>query len=135
MNLIILKGRLTKDIELKTTTNGTPVAAFSLAVDRNYTPKGQEKQTDFINCVAWRNTAEFISKWFSKGSAMLVRGELQARNYEDKNGNKRTAFEVIVDTAEFCESKRNTSEQTNEQPAANNDDFQEITGLDDDLPF
>lgn len=135
MNLIVLKGRTTSDIELKKTTNGTSVAAFTLAVDRNYTPKGQEKQTDFIPCVAWRNTAEFVSKWFSKGSAMLVRGELQARNYEDKNGNKRTAYEVIVDTAEFCESKRNTSQEQNEQPTGNDGDFNEVADDEFDLPF
>lgn len=133
MNLIVLTGRPTTDIEVKRTNNGTAVASFSLAVDRNYTPQGQEKQTDFINCVAWKNTAEFISKWFGKGSKMLVRGELQTRPFEDKNGNKRTAYEVIIDTAEFCESKKN-SQQDNNADTANNNGFVEYTD-DDDLPF
>lgn len=135
MNLVVLKGRPTTDIELKTTQNGTSVTSFCLAVDRSYSGKGQERQTDFINCVAWRNTAEFISKWFSKGSLMLVNGELQVRNYEDKNGNKRQAVEVIISNAEFCESKKNTSQPENEAPTEDNG----ITGTtsfeDDDLPF
>lgn len=141
MNSVNLMGRTTTDIELKNTANGTSVATFTLAVDRKYTPKGQERQTDFINCVAWRNTAEFVSKWFRKGDMMAVTGEIQTRSYEDKNGNKRTATEVVVDQAFFC-GKKNESAQT--APArvqeaqgfttAAPTDFEEITG-DDELPF
>lgn len=134
MNIVVLKGRTTSDIELKTTTNGTYVASFTLAVDRAYTPKGQERQTDFIQCVAWRNTAEFISKWFSKGDMMAVSGEWQTRTYEDKNGNKRTANECVISNAEFCGGKKNDSQQTTQPPAADNSGFTE-TDYDDDLPF
>lgn len=139
MNLVVLKGRTTANVELKTTSSGIKVAPFTLAVDRNYTPKGQEKQTDFINCVAWRNTAEFISKWFNKGAAMLVKGELQARNYTDSNGNKRTAYEVIVESAEFCESKRDNSPAPalGEESTAGTFEEENIASEDfgDDLPF
>lgn len=145
MNICTLMGRLTSNIELKNTNNGTSVASFTLAVDRKYTPKGQERQTDFINCVAWRHTAEFLSKWFGKGDMVAVKGEIQTRNYEDKNGNKRTATEVNVDEAWFC-GKKNESEPA-AAPAkqsyaqivqgfttAEPTDFEEITG-DDELPF
>ena len=103
-NKAILVGRLTANPELKKTPNGVSVVSFSLAVDRSYQTNG-ERQTDFINCVAWRNTAEFISKYFSKGKILGVDGSIQTRNYEDKNGNKRTAVEVVVDNAFFTESK------------------------------
>ncbi len=142
MNLVVLKGRATSDIELKTTPNGVSVASFTLAVDRNYTPKGEEKQADFIRCVAWRGTAEFISKWFSKGSPMLItNGEIQTRNYEDKNGNKRQAFEVIVNNVEFCGSKadnKTDSIQNESTPefADTSNDFTDLGNIaDDDLPF
>ncbi len=135
MNLVVLKGRATSDIELKYTTNNTPVASFTLAVDRNYTPQGQERQTDFIPCVAWRNTAEFISKWFSKGSLMLVKGELQVRKYEDSNGNKRQAYEIIIDTAEFCESKKDNNLPTANTKPPVSADFEEVNDDFGDLPF
>ena len=105
LNSVTLMGRLVADPELKTTQNGTSVAAFRLAVDRNYTPQGQERQADLIPCVAWRQTAEFISKYFTKGRMIAVEGSLQSRNYEDKNGQKRTAIEVIVERAHFADSK------------------------------
>lgn len=105
LNKIMLMGRLTTDPELKQTPNGISVATFTVAVDRNYQPKGQDKQTDFIPCVAWRNTAEFVSKYFSKGRMIVVEGALETRKYEDKSGNKRTAFEVIVDQCYFGDSK------------------------------
>lgn len=105
LNNVTLMGRLVADPELKTTQNGTSVASFRLAVERNYAPQGQERQADFIPCVAWRQTAEFIGKYFGKGRMIAVEGSLQSRNYEDKNGQKRTAYEVIVDQAYFADSK------------------------------
>ena len=107
MNVVILMGRLTADPELRTTNNGVSVTSFSIAVDREYT---KEKQTDFINCVAWRNSAEFISKYFSKGQMIALRGTLQQNNYTDKDGNKRTSYNVVVDSANFCGGKETQSE-------------------------
>lgn len=105
LNHIDLMGRLVADPELKTTQNGVAVTSFRIAVDRNYTPQGQEKQADFISCVAWRQTAEFIGKYFAKGRMIALEGSLQSRSYEDKQGQKRTAYEVIVDHAYFADSK------------------------------
>ena len=96
LNRVILMGRLTADPELKQTPNGISVTSFSLAVDRNFAGKGTERQTDFINCVAWRQTAEFISRYFGKGRMMAVEGSLQVRNYVDKNENKRQAVEGLL---------------------------------------
>ena len=105
MNNVTLIGRICNDIEMKTTTNGVEVISFCLAVDRKFKNANGEKQTDFINIVAWRKTAEFIYKYFSKGQQIAITGNIQTRNYEDKQGNKRTAFEVIADTVYFCGSK------------------------------
>ena len=105
LNKIILMGRLVADPELKYTVSNIPVATFRVASERNYTAQGQEKQADFINCVAWRQTGEFISKYFSKGRMIALEGSLQSRNYEDKTGAKRTAYEVIVDHAYFADSR------------------------------
>ena len=105
LNSVTLMGRLVADPELKTTQNGTSVVSFRLAVERNYAPQGQERQADFLPCVAWRQTAEFIGKYFTKGRMIAVEGSLQSRNYEDKNGQKRTAYEVIVDQAYFADSR------------------------------
>lgn len=105
-NKVILMGRITKDLELKTTPSGVAVLSFSLAVERSYAAKGEERQTDFINCVAWRNTAEFISRFFSKGAMILVEGELQTRSYQDKDGNNRTVTEVIVSSSSFTGEKK-----------------------------
>ena len=108
LNRVILMGRLTADPELKKTNSDISVTSFSLAVDRNY-GKGADRQTDFINCVAWRQTAEFISRYFSKGRLMAVEGSLQVRNYVDRNENKRQAVEVVVDQAYFADSKNASS--------------------------
>ena len=108
MNVVTLMGRVCNDIELKTTNTGVSVTSFNLAVDRTYTPKGEDKKTDFIPCVAWRNTAEFISKYFRKGQRVAVTGELQQRSYTANDGSKRNVFEVIVSNAYFCESKNDT---------------------------
>ena len=154
LNKVILMGRLTADPELKQTPNGVSVTSFTLAVERNYAPQGTERQTDFINCVAWRQTAEFISKYFGKGRMMAAEGSLQVRNYTDKNDNKRQAVEVIVDQAYFADSKNGTqSNATNANsntnvahanassanvgyttPVTPTEDFQEIDD-EDDLPF
>lgn len=101
INKVILGGRITADIDLKATPNGVAVAQFSIAINR----RGKDAQTDFINCVAWRQTAEFISKYFSKGSSICVVGELQKRTYTDKNGAKRDITEVIITEALFVDSK------------------------------
>lgn len=139
INKVILGGRLTADIELKATPNGVAVAQFTIATNR----RGNNAQTDFINCVAWRQTAEFVSKYFSKGSSICVVGELQQRSWEDKNGGKRYATEVIVSEALFVDSKSDaqgvgTASPTNyipdayKQPQTAN--FEAVS-VDDDLPF
>ena len=132
-NLAILTGRLTTDPELKTTANGISVTNFTLAVNRNYRA-GEEQETDFINIVAWRQTAEFISKYFKKGSLMGIEGTIQTRKYQDKNGNNRTAFEVVADNVHFIESKRN-NDDTQSYSNADTEDFAEINVDDEDLPF
>ena len=102
LNSVCLGGRLTRDPEVRYTSGNIPVASFTLAVDRDY-GKGEngEKQTDFINCVAWRQTGEFVGKYFTKGSAAFVHGRLQIREYTDRDGNKRTAAEVVTDNVYF----------------------------------
>ncbi|MBQ4050436.1 MAG: single-stranded DNA-binding protein [Oscillospiraceae bacterium] len=106
LNRVILMGRLVADPELRQTPSGVSVATFRVAVDRNYQAKGSaERQADFISCVAWRQTGEFISRYFQKGRMIALEGSLQTRNYEDKQGNKRTAYEVIVEQAYFADSR------------------------------
>ena len=105
-NKCVLMGRIVADPELKQTTSGVSVCRFTIAVDRRYTK--EEKQTDFITVVAWRQTAEFISRYFAKGSAILVCGELQTRSWTDNDGNKRYATEVVASEASFCEAKNNS---------------------------
>lgn len=138
LNKVILMGRLTSDPELKQTPNGVSVTSFSLAVERNFTSKGAERQTDFINCVAWRQTAEFISHYFAKGRLMAVEGSLQVRNYVDKNENKRQAVEVIVDQAYFADSTKSDDNGAIATPVSFNsnsvEDSQDIDE-DDDMPF
>ena len=110
LNVVALQGRLTADPELKTTPSGVSVCAFALAVDRDYKGADGEKQTDFINCVAWRGTAEFICKYFAKGQMMTLKGQVQTRRYTDKDGNKRTAFEILAEGVNFCGSKETASQ-------------------------
>ena len=120
LNRIILMGRLVADPELRQTPNGISVATFRIAVDRNYQSKNSsEKQTDFINCVAWRQTGEFISRYFAKGRMIAVEGSLQTRRYEDKTGAKRTAYEVIVDQAYFADSRPGGAQGGNYQAEGN----------------
>ena len=101
LNRVILMGRITQELELKQTPNGTSVLSFSVAVDRSYSKQGEERQTDFINCVAWRQQAEFISKYFGKGRMIAIEGNLRTRTYDDKNGVKHYVTEVYVDSVSF----------------------------------
>ena len=106
LNHITIMGRLTRDVELRRTGSGTAVASFTLAVDRDFAPKdGSERKTDFINCVAWRGTGEFIAKHFTKGRMIVASGRLEMRDWTDKDGNKRTSAEINVDNAYFGDSK------------------------------
>lgn len=147
LNVVALMGRLTHTPELKTTQNGTSVCSFGIAVDRTYTPKGEERKADFIDVVAWRQTAEHICKYFQKGSMVAITGSLQSRNYKDKNGNSRTAVEVLADQINFAGPKK--TQQVDDggeappkdyrEPApaysqGSADDF-EVINDNDDLPF
>ncbi len=139
-NLVVLTGRLTADPELRYTANNTPVTSFSIAVSRRY-KAGEEAQADFINIVAWRQTAEFVTKYFQKGSMIGIEGSIQTRRYVDKEtGKNRTAFEVIANNVQFVESKRDgSSAPTAEAAAFSNagaNDFTDLSGeADDDMPF
>lgn len=145
LNVVVLMGRLTADPELRHTPNGVSVTSFTVACDRSYCKQGEERQTDFIDIVAWRNTAEFVCKYFSKGQLIAVQGSIQTRSYTDKQGNKRKAFEIVADNVHFAEPKRDSSpQQSNNSPyhaaekapdiAAGKDEFEEIPS-DEDLPF
>lgn len=123
LNHIVIMGRLTRDPELRRTGSGVAVASFSVAVDRDRAPEGQEKETDFIDCVAWRNTAEVVEKYFKKGRMIVVSGRLQIRGWTDKEGNKRRSAEIVADSIYFCDSKKDenqpqnqTQNQTQSQP-------------------
>ena len=109
LNHITIMGRLTREPELRRTGSGIAVASFTVAVDRDFSGRdGGERETDFIDCVAWRQTGEFVSKYFTKGSMIVVSGRLQIRNWTDKEGNKRRSAEVVADNCYFGESKRNS---------------------------
>lgn len=109
LNHIVIMGRLTRDPELRYTGTGVPVASFTVAVERDFS-NGGKKETDFINCVAWRQTGEFVSKHFEKGSMISVSGRLQTREWEDRDGNKRTSAEIVADQAYFCGGKPSRAE-------------------------
>lgn len=152
LNVVILMGRLVADPELRQTPNGVSVCAFRIAVNRRYSKDG-EQQADFIDIVAWRQSAEFVSRYFSKGRMIIVEGSIQTRNYEDKNGNKRTAVEVVANNVQFGESK--SASQQNAGPGAplspqvptvpaapavsyssgDVGDFSDMPGDSEDLPF
>ncbi|MDR0738984.1 MAG: single-stranded DNA-binding protein [Oscillospiraceae bacterium] len=146
LNVIALMGRLTSNPELRHTPNDIAVTSFTLAVERSYVRQGGERETDFIDVIAWRKTAEFVCKYFLKGQLMAVQGFLQTRSYQDRDGNKRKAFEVIADNVHFAESKKsataNTSSvetvgaavQNSAYTSGNDEDFKEVP-IDDDLPF
>lgn len=117
LNKIILMGRLTRDPELRHTGNGTAVASFSIAVDRDFKSQSGEKETDFIDIVAWRSTAEFVSKYFSKGRMAVVEGRLQIRDWTDRDGGKRRSAEVVADNIYFGDSKRPVSDSDTPAPS------------------
>lgn len=131
LNKAILMGRLVRDPELRRTQNDTAVASFTLAIDRPQDKNGN-RQTDFIDCVAWTHTAEFLCKWFTKGMLAVVVGQIQSRNWEDKHGNKRTSIEVKVDELQFGETKK--SRESGSAPNVNSNDFNELDD-DSDVPF
>lgn len=144
LNHIVIMGRLTRDPELRRTGSGLAVAGFTVAVDRDFANKDSgERETDFIDCVAWRSTGEFVSKYFTKGSMAVVSGRLQIRSWEDKDGNKRRTAEIVADSVYFGGSKR-----SDQQPAGASGDspsynpptpqmaeFEELDGDDEQLPF
>ena len=147
MNQIVIMGRLTRDPERRETQSGVPVTSFSLAVDRGFTPKdGGDRQTDFINVVAWRNTADFVAKYFVKGQMAAVTGRLQMRDWTDKDNNKRTTAEVVADNVYFTESKKSREAATGASnpkedfgagytTPVESSDFAELDMDDGDLPF
>ena len=138
LNKVILMGRLTKDPELRNTPNGVSVASFTLAVDRNYAKPGEDKETDFINIVAWRNTADFVSKYFTKGQLVAVCGKLQVRSWEDTSGQKRYATDVVADEVFFAESKKDGVQTAPAQTApaqSGQGSLVGFTSADEDLPF
>ena len=150
LNRIDIMGRLTRDPELRHTQSQTPVASFTLAVDRDFGNRdGGERQTDFIDCVAWRQTAEFVSKYFQKGSMAVVSGRLQIRDWTDRDGGKRRSAEVVVDNIYFGESRRSRDDSGSTAYTSNSysysdsgksssssyGGFQELDGDDGDLPF
>ncbi len=136
LNKVILMGRITADPELKKTTSGVSVLSFSLAVERSYSKDGK-RETDFINCVAFRTTAEFVSRYFTKGNMIALVGELQQRTYQTQQGEKRSVYEVVASDVSFCESKRSEGQPAPEFPAFSNSPdsaFEEIS-MDGTLPF
>ena len=144
LNKVVLCGRLTADPELKQTQNGIAVVSFTIAVNRRFTrgADGQSNsQADFINCVAWRQTAEFIAKHFHKGNSICLIGSIQTRSYDDQNGVKRYVTEVVCDEARFVDSKADSTPTNGNavgyMPEAytGGGNFEEISGGDDDLPF
>ena len=150
LNHITIMGRLTRDPVLRYTQSQTPVASFSLAVERDFGKEGREREVDFINCVAWRNTAEFVNRYFKQGSMAVVSGRLQIRRWQDQNGNNRDTAEVVVDNIYFGSSKRDDvssnqgqsytgSQATTYNYSAPSPDtgaaFEELSSDEDDLPF
>lgn len=147
INMVALMGRLTYSPELISTPNGVSVIRFQVACDRNYQKDSQNRQADFIDCVAWRQTAEFISRYFHKGSMIAVEGTIQTSNYTDKDGDKRKQIEVLANNVSFCGGKSENGSQgtqgaQNEQYTQggmdinpDTSDFEEIVDDDDDLPF
>lgn len=142
LNNVVLMGRLTFEPELKVTQSGVSVVRFGLAVDRRYQQQNAEKKTDFIDCVAWRQTAEFIEKYFHKGNMIAVEGSIQTENYVDQNGTNRKSVTVVANNVSFCGSKSESNAQNGTAPAQSNsrayapsDMDIEVIDDDDDLPF
>lgn len=140
INNVTLMGRITAPLEIRQTQSGTPVLQFTVAVDRDYTDKNGERQTDFISCVAWKQTAEFIGRYFGKGRMIALTGRLQSRTYDDRNGIKHYVTELVVEKASFTgEPKQesggyNQGGGYNQQPAENLDDFEDVIS-DGSVPF
>ena len=141
LNRVILMGRITQELDLKQTPSSVSVLTFNIAVERNFTKQGEEKQADFITCVAWRQQAEFINKYFGKGRMIAIEGNLRTRNYEDKNGTKHYVTEVYVDSVSFTGEAKQGGNTQQSQPAQQNQavigdisDFEEIL-TDDGCPF
>ena len=137
LNHITAAGRLTKDPELRRTQNGVAVASFTIACDRDIKDASGNKQPDFIDCVAWRNTAEFVDKYFTRGRMVIVSGRLQTREWTDKNGNKRRNAEILAESVYFGDSKRSgeNTEKNETKEAAQTVDFDQVEIDDDELPF
>lgn len=136
LNHIVIMGRLVRDPELRHTQSGKAVASFRIACDRDYAPKDGERETDFVDIVAWGNTGEFVSKFFSKGRMAVVSGRLQMRNWTDNDGNKRISSEVVADSVYFGDSKpQGGGSASDKTTVMNADDFPELTDSDGDLPF
>ena len=140
LNKVVIMGRFTKDPELRRTGSGTAVTSFSLACDRDFKSQSGDKETDFIEVVAWKNTAEFVSKYFSKGRMAVVEGRLQIRDWTDKAGNKRTTAEIVADNVYFADSKRSESndnqrENFNALSGRLSDDFVPISEEGGEIPF
>lgn len=122
LNHVCIMGRITHDLELKQTPNGVSVLSFSVAVDRGYVKQGEERQSDFIDCVAWRNQAEFITKYFGKGRMIALEGEIQTRTYQDKNGNNRKVTEIMVNNVSFTgEAKQSNNVPSGQPPIPSKD--------------
>ena len=138
LNKVILIGRTTKDVDLRKTSSGTAVATFTLALDNRFVLKDGKPTTDFINCVAWRQTGEFVSKYFTKGSMIVVSGRLQIRPWTDKDGNKRTVTDIVANEVEFLSSK-GAGEGQEEEPRPMSSGSKkpelEVMADDDQLPF
>lgn len=137
LNRIILQGRLVADPELRHTQQGTPVASFRIAVDRDFKTKNGDKETDFINIVAWRHTAEFVSRYFAKGRMAIVEGRLQIRSYDDRDGNRRHATEVVAEKVYFGDSVKDKGNGGNRNDIADSEppEMEEYYGDDGDPPF
>ena len=136
LNTITIMGRMTKDPELRHTKTGTPVTTFSLAVDRDYKAADGSRETDFIECVAWKGTAEYVAKYFGQGRQAVVNGRLQVRTWTDKDGNKRKTYEVLAGNVYFADSKREeTSGNYGNYASTANVEYEEIEDDDGDLPF
>lgn len=134
LNKIVIQGRLCSTPELRRTQSGTAVTSFTMAVDRDFKNQSGEKETDFIDIVAWSNIAEFVSNYFKKGDMAIVSGRLQSRRWEDRDGNKRTAIEIVAENIYFCGPKKSQQEQNFNQLADAVDKFQEIEDQGN-LPF
>ena len=136
LNRVCVMGRLTRDPELRRTNSGTAVTSFSLAVERDFKDKNTgERAADFLDVIAWRNTAEFVERYLEKGRQVVVEGRLQSRNWEDRDGHKRKAVEIVADSVYFADSKRNEGNGLEVSYNSPSQEFHELDGEDDDLPY